>query len=97
MTILFDGCDDEVNLFLVQELGAEADMCCLLREVDNGEVCADSKNTGDETPEASLVKIITIVAVHVIIQTYCMMKIQRQPARPGAMPFGAVGLALVGP
>lgn len=94
MTILFDGCDNEVNLFLVQELRAEADMCCLLREVDNGEVCADSKDTCDKTPEALLVMIVTL---HEINETYCMMKIQRQPARPGAIPLGAVGLALVGP
>jgi len=60
MTILFDGCDDEVNLLLIQELGAEADMCCLLREVDNGEVCADGKDTGDETSEALLVTIVTV-------------------------------------
>jgi hypothetical protein len=50
MTILFDGCDDEVNLLLSQELGAETNVCRLLGEVDNGEVCADGEDTGDETP-----------------------------------------------
>lgn len=60
MTILFDGCDNEVDLLLGQELGAKADVCCLLREVDNGEVCADGKDTCDETPEASLVLIVTM-------------------------------------
>lgn len=59
MAILFDGCDDKVNLLLRQELRAEADVCCLLREVDNGEVCADSEDAGDETSGASLVTIVT--------------------------------------
>lgn len=59
MTVLLDGCDDEVNLLLVQELGAEADVCCLFREVDNGEVCADGKDAGDEASEVLLVTIVT--------------------------------------
>jgi hypothetical protein len=50
----------EVGFLLGQELGTEADVCCLLREVDNGEVCADGKNASDETPEASLVSIVTM-------------------------------------
>lgn len=54
MAVLLNCSNDKVDFLLVEELGSKRDVGSLLGEVDNGEVCTDGKEAGDETPEASL-------------------------------------------